>query len=88
MGVDICFYMEVRKREKWIPMVIQIPSELVKYKTKEDEGKEWYTESCIYMCRYYQFEDFMEDNSTYHIPEDCSERFRKELSESQMGTGG
>lgn len=87
MGVDICFYMEVKKREKWVPVVMQIPSELVEYKTREEKASTWYTQKSIYACRYYHFQDFLEDNATRGIPEDSEDVFRKELSDLEMGSG-
>lgn len=87
MGVDICFYMEVRKREKWVPVVMQIPSELVEYKTREEKASTWYTQKSIYACRYYHFQDFLEDNATRGIPEDSEDVFSKELSDLEMGSG-
>lgn len=87
MGVDISFHIEIRKKEKWLPMVIQTPMELVSYQDEEDKGKEWYMQDEVYYCRYYHFSDFIEDKAVEHVPDDCSEVFLKELSESEMGTG-
>lgn len=81
MGVDINFYIEVRKRDRWRPLVFKTPTELMGFVSEEEKGKEWRSAMCIYGCRYYHFQDFLEDesNGQRRLPDDCCEELRKEL---------
>lgn len=87
MGVDISFHIEVRHRDKWRPLIWQMPMELKSYKDEEDEGRDWHTNSCCFWCRYYHFRDFLEDYAERRLPDDVSPEMKEKLSRYEMGQG-
>ena len=87
MGVDISFHIEVRKGEKWFPLIWQTPVKLQSYISEEDEGKEWTQNDCCFWCRYYHFSDFVDEHATRGLPKDVSTEMKEELSKYEMGNG-
>lgn len=83
MGVDIAFHIEVRRKDKWHAFVWQTPAALAEYSKDEDEGGRWQNHMCCYCCRYYHFQDLIEDSpsSRSGLPEDCSEEIRKKIED-------
>ena len=87
MGVDINFYIEVRKGKKWRPLIWQTPVELKSFISKEDEGKKWEQNNCFFWCRYYHFRDFIVDRAHYGLPDDVSMEMKEHISDFEMGKG-
>jgi len=88
MGVDIAFHIEVRHQNKWHAFHWQTPMVLEKHPEEDDKGKEWKDHICCYCCRYYHFEDLIEDSNGAKngLPDDCSDEIRKKLEEYSTGS--
>ena len=87
MGIDIRFHIEVHKGEKWCPLIWRTPMALNSFICQEDEGKEWNENTCCYECRYYHFNDFLDECATRGIPDNASMELKEHLSGYEMGCG-
>ena len=91
MGVDIAFAAEVRKKDKWQPLIWYSKTD------KEDNDGEYgkiiknglETHYCIWAGRAYHYTDAIEDMDNYcGFPEDMSDELKALIADDEFASGG
>ena len=71
MGVDIGFHIEVRKKNKWIPVVWKLREEIADPYMEYKNVDGWVEIDAIISGRFYHFDDFLESSASRQgLPED------------------
>jgi len=88
MGVDIGFHIEVRKKNKWIPVVWKLHEEIADPYMEYKNVDGWVEIDAIISGRFYHFDDFLESSASRQgLPEDISERFKRTYDEEHEAWG-
>ena len=91
MGVDIFFHAEVRKKDKWQPLIwYRKPQEnLESWRNEKIEDNGMVARYYLYGGRAYHYDDVLEDlNASHGFPEDMSDELRARLSSDKYITNG
>lgn len=87
MANNIAFYIEVRVKNKWRPLILKTPMELVTCEYKKKKGRSWYVNSCCLSCKDNQFRDFLSYHTLNDLPNDISPEMKDELSKYEKKKG-
>lgn len=86
MANNIAFYIEVRVKNKWRPLILKTPMELVTYEYKKKK-RSWHVNSCCLSCKDYQFRDFLSYHDINNLPLDISPEMNDKLSKYEKKKG-
>ena len=87
MRNNLYFYIEVRVKNKWRPLIWKTPMELVTYEYKKKKGISWHVNSCCLSCKDNQFDEFLSYHAQNDLPIDISSEMKDELSKYEKTKG-